>query len=280
MKKIMRSLSFFGLLLYIGFALSCKVKEYPYMQKNASGRNPVYFADRYDRIPFMKRFEDGRQYSNGLAAVKQNGQWGFIDGKGETVIPFNYDWASSFGEFGFDIDIAIVKYGIDNDSPPIWTACPTELINLRGEVISQRYGFIHPIEHNLSIANNGTKFRTVGHALSMSEDGAWGCINKKGKEIVICQYELMYPFRSNITFVRKDEKWGCINERGKEIIPCIYDEVHYRTANIEINTPFDMSPLDNLDKRTIPDQKEGIIYMVSGNNVFPFNEKGRMLSTK
>lgn len=268
-------------LVFIALAFSsCKVKEYPYMQKNSSRKNPVYYTDKYERIPFMKKFEDGRQFSNGLAAVKQNGKWGFIDEKGETIIPFNYDWASSFGEFGFDIDIAIVKYETDKNKIPIWTACPTELINRRGEVISKRYGFIFPIEYNLSIVNNGTKFKTIGHALSMSEDGAWGCINNKGKEVVICQYELMYPFRSNITFVKKDGKWGCINKRGKEIIPCIYDEVHYRTERNEINTPFDMSPSDNLNKRTIPNQKENIIYMVSGNNVFLFNEKGRMLSTE
>lgn len=37
---------------------------------------PVYYADKYDQLVFMQKFQDGRQYCNNLAAVKKNGKWG------------------------------------------------------------------------------------------------------------------------------------------------------------------------------------------------------------
>ena len=45
-------------------------------------------------IPF--RYDNARWFSEGLAAVKQNDTWGFVDKSGNVVIPFKYDDAYSF----------------------------------------------------------------------------------------------------------------------------------------------------------------------------------------
>lgn len=37
-------------------------------------------------------FEDAKHFSEGLAACKKNGRWGLIDTKGNTVLPFVYDY--------------------------------------------------------------------------------------------------------------------------------------------------------------------------------------------
>lgn len=49
-------------------------------------------------------YDEGLRFTNGLAAVKQNGRWGYINARGEVVIDFYYDDAytsvacTSFGE--------------------------------------------------------------------------------------------------------------------------------------------------------------------------------------
>lgn len=43
-------------------------------------------------------YEDAKGFSEGLAAVKKNGKWGFIDETGKVVIDFKYDYAGSFDE--------------------------------------------------------------------------------------------------------------------------------------------------------------------------------------
>lgn len=42
------------------------------------------------------KFEDGRLFSEGLAAVREHGKWGFIDKNGAVVIPATFEQAGSF----------------------------------------------------------------------------------------------------------------------------------------------------------------------------------------
>jgi hypothetical protein len=45
------------------------------------------------------QYEEVRQFAdNGLAAVKKDGKWGYIDTTGAVVIPFQYNYAYSFSE--------------------------------------------------------------------------------------------------------------------------------------------------------------------------------------
>ena len=44
------------------------------------------------------KYEKAFEFCEGLAAVKQNGKWGYIDTSGKTVIPFEYDIAFNFNE--------------------------------------------------------------------------------------------------------------------------------------------------------------------------------------
>lgn len=44
------------------------------------------------------QYEDAQGFSDGLAAVKKNGKWGYIDTDGKVVIPFRYDQAYPFNE--------------------------------------------------------------------------------------------------------------------------------------------------------------------------------------
>ena len=55
-----------------------------------------YFLDSEGNKLFNKQFEKVWKFSEGLAAVEQNDKWGYINTKGEVVIPCIYD---SFGNF-------------------------------------------------------------------------------------------------------------------------------------------------------------------------------------
>jgi len=241
-----------------------------YLARANSGKTPFYYTDIYDNIKIKEHFQEARQFCNKLAAVKRNSKWGFINSKGEMKIPFQYDWVSSFGEFGFNQNIAIAKANIIKDRNPMFTPSKTALINIKGDTIAV-YGFISPITNGLSIVNNGFSFKNVGRSLSSSE-GLWGCINKKGKEIIKCKYDLMYPFYNNISFVRKNGLWGCINKKGKEIIECKYNNVIYIDDNIVINTFNDIS---GENKKEI--SKKGIIYMFLQEIKVAFDKKGNRI---
>ena len=58
------------------------------------------FTDKSGRLRIMPRFEDATSFLCGLAAVKQGGVWGYIDQEGETVINFVYEDAKQFSDNG------------------------------------------------------------------------------------------------------------------------------------------------------------------------------------
>ena len=51
----------------------------------------------YEQI-IAPQYEDAGRFSEGLAAVKRNGKWGYIDDANNTVIDFVYDWVNPFWE--------------------------------------------------------------------------------------------------------------------------------------------------------------------------------------
>ena len=50
------------------------------------------------RLKLAKKYNDDREFSEGLAGVELNGKWGFIDKTGKQVIPCKYDGVGSFEE--------------------------------------------------------------------------------------------------------------------------------------------------------------------------------------
>lgn len=73
------------------------------------------------------QYQDARQFSEGLAAVKKDGKWGYIDTEGNTVIPFRFDDAGSFNDGYAVVCTQVEENSYQNDDT--WYDC-------------YRYGFI------------------------------------------------------------------------------------------------------------------------------------------
>lgn len=60
---------------------------------------PMAMAASFEIEPLVKpAYEQVGNFMNGLAAVKQNGKWGYIDETGKMVVSPKYDWAGQFSE--------------------------------------------------------------------------------------------------------------------------------------------------------------------------------------
>lgn len=58
----------------------------------------AFAADMTSFILIPAQYEDAMSFSDGYAAVKKDGKWGYIDESGKVVIDFQYDWAGYFAD--------------------------------------------------------------------------------------------------------------------------------------------------------------------------------------
>lgn len=193
-----------------------------------------YFSDKWgNSVANEKRFRMAYQFSNGLACVQEpneRGKWGYVDEKLELVIPYQFDWAGSFGSMHED-EYTWVKFDLDEENRErshTLAFGPAMIINKSGQRVSKVYGFMHTgsmESYGFTIVNDGCNFKSTVGFHTFSTDGHWGGINGKGEEIIPCIYEFMIATDRNVFLVRKDGKWGAINNKGKVLVSLIYDGV-------------------------------------------------------
>ena len=53
-------------------------------------------------------YEECGVASEGVAAAKKDGKWGYIDEKGKTVIPFEYDASCTYESYVFSYDLSLI----------------------------------------------------------------------------------------------------------------------------------------------------------------------------
>lgn len=141
------------------------------------------------------RYDSAGSFSEGLAPVRKNGKWGYIFQDGDTLTGFEFDYA-----YGFYKGLAVVKkdgrYG-QIDKTGKW-------------YIPNRYDMSYAFSDSLALVREGSLF---------------GFINKKGETVIPCQYEDAYSFSasSGLAAVQKNGRWGYIDRTGQERIPCRYE---------------------------------------------------------
>src|SRR5690606_18879148 len=134
----------------------------------------VHIRDSSKNI--LPSYSEARSFTEGLAAVKKNGKYGYIDVNNEEAIPFSFDGASSFKE-----GLAIVQ------SDTLYGA-----INKAGEYI------IHPAYMDLQTL----KIANDLYYLSRDTSFFQGLIDSQGNEVISHEYTYIIPLDSyeNLAF--------------------------------------------------------------------------------
>lgn len=139
-------------------------------------------------------------FSEGLARATERIKgvfcYGFINMKGEVVIPYEFSTAGDFHD-----GLAYVKYDDRGD-----------------------YGFINT-DGELIIPETWKKTKGFSEGLAAVSDGScWGYIDTQGKLVIPMEYWEADDFQDGIARVRDGGGYGYIRKDGTSIIPCKYDE--------------------------------------------------------
>lgn len=203
-----------------GLAAFC-VEEKPYHYlwgfMNTSGKTVI-----------EPQFKNVGEFSEGLAAVKTELGWNYIDKKGNVVIrnvPNEIPERFHNGRIVVKAGDYRVKGLYDNSGKQV---LPFEYIQIipDGDLflftatgirgwMDKNGKTVISVEDNVS--DNITCFYGAEQAL-FSKGGKWGYINRQGKVSIPAQFDRAFPFSGDHALVLKDQRVGVINEKGEYIV--------------------------------------------------------------
>ena len=173
--------------------------------------------------------EECKMFKEGLAAVKKNGKWGFIDKTGKIVFPIEYDWVRSFSE-GLAAVEKNRKWGfVDKTGKVVVPMEYDEVWDLReGLVTVMKWGMWGFVDNTgkviVPVEYDSVKFFSEGLA-TVEKDGKWGFVDTTGKIVVPVEYDFVKDFSEGLAGVEKNDKWGFVDKIGKVEVLVKYDEV-------------------------------------------------------
>jgi hypothetical protein len=132
------------------------------------------------------------RFSGGLAAVSQNGRYGYIDRSGNAVVPFQYDRGYEFSE-------GLAKVELDGK---------VGYINKQGTVVI-------PLQYD-----DGGSYSEGRVWLKL--DGKYGFADETGFLAVPIVYDYAYDFEEGLAPVKKDGLYGYIDPLGNTVLPFQY----------------------------------------------------------
>lgn len=227
------------------------------MKYKVPGKDLYGFINMKGDIVIPTIYESARAFSDGLAAVCKNEKWGYIDTKGEIIIPIQYDNYTTSSFFNGTASVALTD---------TIEGVPRKrffIINKRGEQISEDFDFIRG------------KSRKEEMIMPALRSGKWGFINSLGKIKVPFIYDsykgIMAVYNTStdhFTAVCQNGKWGFIDassSEGKIIVSPRYKDVGY----FVFGTAWVMD-----DKNISFIDKTGNVICGGYVNVTPFNASG------
>lgn len=142
-------------------------------------------------IDFVYEFVE--PFSDGVALAIKNGSIGYINKSGNTVIPFQYSEGESF-QSGLAVVAKNDKYGIISKTNTI--------------ILDFEYEEIGSLDAELILIAN---------------EVAYGYADKKGEIKVPLTYKTAYDFQNGLAVVKQGNQFGVINQLGVEVIKCQYE---------------------------------------------------------
>ncbi len=143
------------------------------------------------------------QFCDGIAFVRVDGLYGYIDTTGKFLIPPTFFDAGTFHE---GLAAAAVSASSDEKN---------KILQANGDL---HCGFIDRFGHQ-AIAPKFTGARNFSEGLCAVQSGTkWGFINDRGNWVLSPKYDNACPFSEGLAAAQIGDKWGFIDKSGKFII--------------------------------------------------------------
>lgn len=164
-----------------------------------------------------KQDEKGKITSQSYFASYKDNKWGVIDSSGKNVIDPSY--AEMIIIPDSKTDIFLCTYDVNYETGEY----KTKALNSKNEEIFTEYQKIEAIPNS----DENYNLWYEQDVLKFMQDGKWGIINFKGKELVKPEYDSINAVKGikNAYLVQKENKYGIVDDEGNTILEPIYTEI-------------------------------------------------------
>lgn len=179
------------------------------------------FMDRSGKLVAPPKFDNADDFSGGRALVRINGKFGFIDTSGNFVVKPKFYWV---GEFNENRALVILthcdKYDIQR-AP--FSSLPAGYDSDYSDISQDMKGYVDQsgtliIKPRFEDAKNFYEGRAL-----VKTDGKWGFIDTSGTFIVKPIFEAIGDFSEGLAPVKINETWGFIDKTGRVVITPKFD---------------------------------------------------------
>ena len=124
-----------------------------------------------------------------------------------------------------------------------------------------------------------------GLALVMTKDFKHGFIDKKGREVIPCDFDDARKFHEGMASVEKSRKRGYIDKTGRIVVPCIYDDAYdFKEGLAAVRKGDKYGYIDKTGKEVIPlefesgfDFSDGMAIVKKDNLCGYIDKKGKLV---
>ena len=161
------------------------------------------YLDRSGKFAIEPKYERTLPFSEGLAAVRINEKWGFIDKNDTMVIPPQYpDDKKDSGDSPIPFSQGLAGVKIKGK----WG-----FIDRAGKmIINPRYAEANPFRDGRALVRSGKKY---------------GFVDRKGNEAIPIKYQYARDFSDGLAMVKVDRKYGYVDPAGNFVIKPLFDEL-------------------------------------------------------
>jgi hypothetical protein len=186
------------------------------------------YIDKKGAVRVPHSYAEAKPFSDGLAAVCKDGRWGFIDQKGRTVIACEYGQAESFSD-GY----ARVRRGKN------WLA-----VDKRGAALAIDPAFsVHKASEGLFVAAREDK-----PGLSV--------FGPKGALVFDCEYDILLKYSEGLAAFKSGDKWGYLDAKGRIAVPAVYKSANEFSEGLA-NVGLESGKTTFIDKKGKPISEDG-----------------------
>lgn len=196
-------------------------------------------------IKNIQKYRELNSFHDSLACVLRDGKYGYINLKGEEVIPCIYTYAQDFSNGVACVTINGKESFIDTKgkttSPKYSSTKQKQSLILKQH--NKKYGYVDLIgnvvipykydgakdfSEGLAAVRNITYIDGAEVFSAIDDEVDWGFIDEKGKVVIPFKYSLPKDeralFSEGVVIVKKSGLFGYINREGKQITPCKYEQ--------------------------------------------------------